>query len=133
MIVAVADTHAVIWYLTPDQRLSASARSFMNNAAAQGHQVAVSSICLIEMVYLVEKGRIAPEGFSNLANKLSLQRGTWVEIPVDIKIAKAMARVDVQQIPDMPDRIVAATAVHLNVPLISRDGKIRVSSIQTIW
>jgi predicted nucleic acid-binding protein len=40
--------------------------------------------------------------------------------------------VNAAQIPDMPDRIIAATAVHLNVPLISRDGKIRVSGVNTI-
>jgi len=54
MIIAVADTHAVIWYLTPDQRLSATARSFMDAASAQGNQIAVSSISMIELVYLVE-------------------------------------------------------------------------------
>jgi len=54
-------------------------------------------------------------------------------MPVDLSIARALAKVDVQQIPDMPDRIVAATALQLNVPLISRDGKIRLSTIQTIW
>ena len=29
--------------------------------------------------------------------------------------------------------IVAATAVYLGVPVISRDGKIRASNLQTIW
>jgi PIN domain nuclease of toxin-antitoxin system len=33
----------------------------------------------------------------------------------------------------MPDRIVAATALHYGVPVISRDGRIRASNIRTIW
>jgi len=33
----------------------------------------------------------------------------------------------------MPDRIIATTALHLGVPLISRDGRIRLSSVPTIW
>jgi predicted nucleic acid-binding protein len=33
----------------------------------------------------------------------------------------------------MPDRIIAATALHLGVPLVSRDRKIQASSIHTIW
>jgi PIN domain nuclease of toxin-antitoxin system len=33
----------------------------------------------------------------------------------------------------MPDRIIAATALHLSVPLITRDRKIHASSIETIW
>jgi len=36
-------------------------------------------------------------------------------------------------VPDMPDRIVAATAVYYSVPVISRDGKIRASNVQTVW
>ena len=42
----------------------------------------------------------------------------------------SVARVD---IPDMPDRIVAATAVYFGVPAISRDGRIRTSTVQTVW
>ena len=38
-----------------------------------------------------------------------------------------------QDVPDMPDRIIAATALHLGVPLISRDGKIKASAVPTIW
>ena len=33
----------------------------------------------------------------------------------------------------MPDRIIAATALHLGLPLISRDRKIQLSSVNTIW
>jgi PIN domain nuclease of toxin-antitoxin system len=33
----------------------------------------------------------------------------------------------------LPDRIIAATAVHLGVPVISRDRKIQSSSIATVW
>jgi hypothetical protein len=36
-------------------------------------------------------------------------------------------------IPDMPDRIVAAIVVYFDVPVISRDARIRSSTIQTIW
>ncbi len=43
---------------------------------------------------------------------------------------KQVVRADV---PDMPDRIVAATAVYFGVPVISRDGKIRASNVQSIW
>ncbi len=37
-------------------------------------------------------------------------------------------------VPDMPDRIIAATALHLNLPLLSRDGQIaQVPSLTVIW
>ncbi len=37
------------------------------------------------------------------------------------------------QISDLPDRIIAATVLYAKVPVISRDRKIKLSSIQTIW
>ena len=56
-----------------------------------------------------------------------------VEIPIDTDIARTMTAISSTQIPDMPDRIIAATAWKLNVPLISRDSKIQLSKVQTIW
>ena len=55
------------------------------------------------------------------------------EAPFDADVVEAMRRVPRSEVPDMPDRTVAATAVHFDVPVISRDGKIRPSSVRTIW
>jgi predicted nucleic acid-binding protein len=56
-----------------------------------------------------------------------------VEIPFDRNIALTLRPVDRSQIPDLPERIIAATALYLNVPVISRDRRIQLSSIDTIW
>ncbi|MEG4959474.1 MULTISPECIES: PIN domain-containing protein [unclassified Microcoleus] len=56
-----------------------------------------------------------------------------VEIPFDRNIALTLRQVDRSQIPDLPDRIIAATALYLNVLVISRDRRIQLSSIDTIW
>lgn len=133
MIAAVADTHAVIWYLASDTRLSPTVLHFMNAAAEQGDQIAISAISLVEMVYLIEKGRIPAERFSELARELDTPGSIFLETAVHLSIARSLTRVDVLQIPDLPDRVIAATALNLGVPLISRDGKIRVSSVETIW
>ncbi|MDY7076564.1 MAG: hypothetical protein SXV54_06520 [Chloroflexota bacterium] len=44
-----------------------------------------------------------------------------------------MRQVPREQVPDLPDRVIAATALYLGVPLISRDRKIRLSDVTTIW
>lgn len=59
MLQAVADTHAVTWYLDDDPRLSQVARSTFETVADAGDQIGVSSLTLAEMVYLAEKGRSA--------------------------------------------------------------------------
>jgi predicted nucleic acid-binding protein len=52
---------------------------------------------------------------------------------LDDAVALAVSRVSRDAVPDMPDRIIAATAVHLDLPLVSRDGYIRVAGIEVIW
>jgi PIN domain nuclease of toxin-antitoxin system len=133
MLAAVADTHAVIWYLHAAPRLSATARAFIDAAATNGDQIGLSSITLIEMVYLIEKGRIATESFTRLSVVLEQPGGVFLEIPPDLQVSRAMTRVSAAAIPDMPDRIIAATALYYQVPVISRDSKIRLSSLATIW
>jgi PIN domain nuclease of toxin-antitoxin system len=54
-------------------------------------------------------------------------------VPVTYAITQAVPHIPRATVPDMPDRIIAATALHLGVPLVSRDRKIHASSIQTIW
>jgi predicted nucleic acid-binding protein len=44
-----------------------------------------------------------------------------------------MAFLRVSLVVGMPDRIIAVTAIHLNLPLVKRDGKIRSSNVKTIW
>ncbi len=133
MIHAVLDTHAVLWYLSADPRLSATAKATIDGAlAARRGRVAISSISLVEIVYLMERRRIDPESLAQILRSLDLRR-TIVELPVDRSIMPGLAAIDRAQVPDMPDRIIAATAAHLGVPLISRDAKIRASSVPTIW
>lgn len=132
-MIAVADTHAVIWFLSADPKLSAIAKAFMDSAVTNGDEIAISSISLIEMVYLIGKGRIPPNQFTNLSRELGDPESIFVEAPVDLKIARTLSRVDVSKIADMPDRIIAATALSLGVPIISRDRKIQLSSLATIW
>jgi PIN domain nuclease of toxin-antitoxin system len=133
MIVAVADTHTIIWYLAADTRLSPNAKLFIDSAAKNGDEIAISAITLVEMVYLIEKGRIPSQRFTQLADEISHSSSVFVEVPIDLNLARAFSRVDAKQVPDMPDRIIAATALLHNVPVISRDHKIQLSAIKTIW
>ena len=58
MISAVADTHAAIWYLFGDPRLSRAALEFIDQSVKEKKKIAVSAITLAEVVYLGEKGRV---------------------------------------------------------------------------
>ncbi len=133
MIVAVADTHTVIWYLFKDARLSNTARQTIETAAVNGNQIGIASITLAEIVYLSEKNRIPEQTLERLLNAIEEENSVLIEIPLDKNVVKALVRVERTQIPDLPDRIIAATALYINVPVISRDRKIKLSDIQAIW
>jgi PIN domain nuclease of toxin-antitoxin system len=133
MLTAVADTHAILWYIYNDPRLSMRALTFVDGEIVGGHQIGLSSITLAEIVYLGEKGRIPSGAFADVTTLLIQPNAALVEVPFDMAIARPMLLVRRSDVPDMPDRIIAATALHLGVPLISRDGRIRLSSVRTIW
>lgn len=54
--------------------------------------------------------------------------------PVDVQIAQEVNRIPRNLIPEMPDRIIAATALALGLPLVTRDKNIRESGVVTaLW
>jgi PIN domain nuclease of toxin-antitoxin system len=130
---AVADTHAVVWYLLDSPRLSAPASAQFEKCQMTGATVGVSSMSIIEIIYLVEKGRIPPATLPLLEKRLT-EPGALLEIiPISHAVASTVQQVPRAQVPELPDRVIAATALHLGVPLISRDSKIHLSSVDTIW
>ena len=133
MIVGIADTHSVIWYLSRDKRLSYRAEHFIEQAASQGNQIGIASITLVEIVYLIERNRIPVESFSKLAEELASHESVFIEVPLSLKIVRRLSEVEALQIPDMPDRIIAASAYHLSVPIITRDARILSSGMEAIW
>ena len=133
MIAGIADTHAALWYLHKNPRLSAAARSFMDGAADAGSDIGLSPISLAEIVYLVEKGRLPASAYDELRQALDDPDFVLKEAAFTGGVVETMRQVPRIDIPDMPDRIVAATALYLGVPVISRDGRIRSSAVQTVW
>lgn len=133
MIAATADTHALLWYLWNDARLSAAARQAFESAAQNGDQIAVSSISLVEIVYLVEKKRVPPNTFDTVIAFLDQPDSLLREIAIDRAIVRELSQVPRDQVADLPDRLIAATALHRRVPLITRDQRIQLTSLTTIW
>jgi PIN domain nuclease of toxin-antitoxin system len=133
MAAVAVDTHAIIWYLTGDPRLSAGATAALDGATAAGEFIHVPSVCLVELTYLIEKGRVPLTARARLLHALDDPRTPCRLAPLDRNVADALELVSRAQVPDLPDRIVSATALALGVSLISRDRKIRASQVETIW
>lgn len=129
----ITDTHALIWYLQDDARLSATASQYFDQCEHDGGHISVPSICLVEIIYLSEKGRIPANMLNLLITNLSAQDTVLEVIELNLPIVLELKNVPRNIVPDMPDRIIAATALYLGMPLISRDRKIQLSEIKTIW
>jgi PIN domain nuclease of toxin-antitoxin system len=133
MIGVIADTHALIWYLLDSPRLSAAALSQFEACRVAGSQIGISSVSIVELIYLIEKDRIPAATLPLLENALSAQPSLLSIVPLSHAIALAVERVPRDDIPDLPDRIIAATALYQGVPLITRDRRMVLSSIETVW
>lgn len=128
MSALVLDTHAIIWYFLDFRRLSINAFDAIESAS----QINIASISIVEIIYLQEKGKLAGEALPRL-NQILANDPNWRLISLDFEIAQAIAEIPRATVPEMPDRIIAATALHLKIPLITKDAKIQSANIQTIW
>ena len=132
-IAAIADTHTALWHLFDDARLSPAAGNFISEAATARRKIAISSITLAEVVYLVEKDRLPLSAYDELTQALADPEHVFTEAVFTSAIVEAMWRVSRAEVPDMPDRMVAATGVYFDVPVISRDRRIRGANLKTVW
>lgn len=129
----VADTHAVVWYLFQSSRLSTPAFAALQTSIKDGVPVVVSAITVAEVTYLVEKGRLDRTQLDQLIAGLRRPDFGFRIHPVDLAVVEALARIPRASVPDMPDRIIAATALHLGLPLVTTDRRIHAAGIAVIW
>jgi PIN domain nuclease of toxin-antitoxin system len=121
--VLLLDTHVLIWLLSGSSRLGTQARSSIQQAA-QDNALLVSAITPWEIAMLVSKGRLA----------LDRDVGEWVEAalalpgiqlaPLSPQIAVASTRLPGALHTDPADRIIAATARHLDAVLVTEDQRL---------
>jgi len=130
---ALLDTHAAIWYVFIRTRLSGDALTFIRRSVDKGKPVYVSAISIVETIYLFERGRVPLEAIQRLEAALKEPTSGLIVAPVDEEVAQAVQRIGWSTAPDMPDRIIAATALHLDIPLITRDQRLQSAGIRTIW
>jgi predicted nucleic acid-binding protein len=114
--------------------LSTITKTVFALAEAGEVQILIPAIVLVEIVYLAEKGRIAHDAVQNVISLFRTHADNYLIVPLDLGVATALQQIDRTTVPDMPDRIIAATAYRLNLPLLTRDPQIqRLRMIDTVW
>ncbi|MBI4374084.1 MAG: PIN domain-containing protein [Deltaproteobacteria bacterium] len=123
----ITDTHSLFWYLEKSPRLSEISKKLFDNPEKPG-TIIVPSIVLAELIYVLRK--------LNLTDRTEkildfLEEENRFEIyPLSFPIIRQMTGLDQFEIHDAS---IVATALHLDLPLMTADAKIVSSSlVQTL-
>ena len=119
-MMALLDTHALVWLLDGNERLGEKSRTLIQQSA-QADSLYVSAITPWEIAMLINKGRLT----------LVQEIGEWLRIaismpgirmaPLSIDASVASTRLPGAFHSDPADRIIVATARHLGAILVTED------------
>src|SRR5579859_3277866 len=100
-------------------------RSILTMADRGETGVFVPTIVVVEMVYLSERLKINPDVLKRTFELLEDPQGSYRPVPLDLAVPRSAQRVPRSEVPDLPDRVIAATALILGLPVLTVDGKLR--------
>ena len=115
------DTHIWIWYLLGHEQLSQTLRGAI---ADENNELWLSPISIWETLILAEKGKILlkPDPPTWIQN--SLRQLDTKEAPLSNEIALLSRQLQLEH-QDPADRFIAATAIHLQLTLVTVDRQLR--------
>jgi PIN domain nuclease of toxin-antitoxin system len=130
---AVVDAHALIWAATGKPRLLGRAARKFFDAVEEGRAAAyVPTMALVEVGEAAARGSVAFVGGFDRWTRRLVSSGKYH--PVDLTVSIVLRAQSLFMIPERGDRLVAATALELDVPIVSKDPAIAAApGIQVVW
>jgi PIN domain nuclease of toxin-antitoxin system len=123
------DAHSLIWFLDVDLKYKLSDSALKAIRKAQEESVIyVPIIAIMEIVYLIERGRINTS-FDDFMSIIELNRNFQI-IPLNTELLKIA--ISLQGL-EIHDRLILATAIMTDSILVSKDMTIRAKGINVIW
>ncbi len=118
----ILDTHIWLWWNQDSPRITEQQKDIIENARAEG--IGISSITLIEISRLVDRGRlILPKPLKEWFSIALAEEGVSL-IPITPEIAIESYSLPDEFHKDPADRIIVATARVHNCPLMTIDQNI---------
>lgn len=133
MTLAVTDTHALMWWSRGDtKKLGRTARSWFEKTESGRAAIYVPMFSLIEVAEAMRRGFFERSRTFEAWTRQLLASGAF--IAVDLTPDILYEAESLYAIPERGDRLIAATALHLDYPLITRDPAVKaVRGLETIW
>lgn len=126
----VIDTHALIWYLTADKKLSRKAKHIIEEAIKDKRRLIISIVVLMEVLVLVEKKKLKFT-WEEFNQKIS-EFPNLIIYPIGTDVFEVMKNVG--ETLELHDRILVATAIIHKAVIISKDPEIlSLKDIKTVW
>jgi len=122
----VTDTHPLLWHMTDDPRLSLKVKRIFDE-----DYIFIPCIVFFELLYLVEKKKIISD-LDAFFTVVSSSENYNVE-PLCLPIIEKSQRIPREKVADPWDRLIAATSMHLSLPLITRDASLREIGLEVVW
>jgi PIN domain nuclease of toxin-antitoxin system len=131
-LLILLDTHIVVWIALEPSRISMSAQAAIDGARQKVRGLAISDFTLFELSSLFRKKQFSlitsPESF------LAEVERRFVILPITVNIALQAFELPASYPKDPADRIIGATALVEDIPLLTADAAIRKSrAVPTIW
>ena len=123
MASVVVDTHALLWMLGDTLRGRSTGAADAVDRALDASAVHVSIGTFLDLRYLVDSSRLSAELFDDARSIVDGEAFTVV--PLDLPVVDKMAAIPREKVPDPFDRIIAATALKLDLRLVSADEDIQ--------
>lgn len=86
----VLDTHVLLWYLFDPKRLSSTALNAIRQSLAEGHSLHFSAISMVELIYLIDKGKLPPAFLERIRNDIADKNTVLKVISLDFNIAMVL-------------------------------------------
>jgi PIN domain nuclease of toxin-antitoxin system len=126
------DTHAWVWWICGDSRLTAREREVLDSLPPSLRPV-LAEISLWEVAMLVERGRL----------ELNMDLERWLAVassPATVELARVTSAVaaEVARLPsrfhrDAADRLIVATARVRKLRVLTRDRMITKARVVSLW
>ncbi|MEO7084688.1 MAG: PIN domain-containing protein [Gemmatimonadaceae bacterium] len=132
--IAVVDTHALIWWITGTmRRLGRGARSFVDLVDSGRAVACIPTVSLVELSEAIQSGGVTLGiPFADLVDRLESAPSRYNVVALTSSIVSRSH--DLFSIPERGDRLIAATAMELGIPLVTRDPQIaKAAQVDVLW